>query len=70
MSHGASLKNLHKCAAIGLKMVDPNLKCNFGTCLEMVRVRDGANKAGQTAINKIYDERAGLNHAEITHTIT
>ena len=65
-----TLKHRHKCMAIGLEMVDPNIKCNVGICLGMVRIEDGTDKVGHETLSKIFKERVGYEYNEIVHTTT
>ena len=56
--------------AMGLEMVDPNLKWNLGTCLGIVWTKDGADEAVHDALSKIFEEWVGFQYNEITHTTT
>ena len=56
--------------AIGLEMVGSILKYDSGVRLVIIRVRDGTDEAGCTTINKIFEERVGIKHKEISHATT
>ena len=52
-----TLKNRHKCVAIGFEMVNPNLKCSMGIFLRMVRVEDGYDKTWHETMSIMFKER-------------
>ena len=65
-----ALKNRRKCMSMGLEMVDSNLKCNFGTCLEIERIKDGAYESGNDTLSKMFIERVGFKNNIMWHTTT
>ena len=66
----ATLKNRNKCVALGLEMVEPNLKSNLVMCIGIVWIKHGTEKAGYDAINKFYEEKVGFKCKVITHAKT
>ena len=56
--------------ALRLQMVDPQLKCDLGACLGMVRVKYGSGKTRSDTISKVCEERVGLKHKAATHSTT
>ena len=55
---------------MGLDMVDPDLKCNLGMCLSMVRIKDVTDVARHETLSKIFVERIGFEYYGIIRAIT
>ena len=56
--------------AIGLEMVDPNLKCNIGIFLGMTRIKDVAGKVGHEKLSKTCTKLIGCECNKIVHAVT